>query len=200
MCIVTRLEAGEDDLVRFARAPDGTVVPDLQAKLPGRGVWVTCSRAILADAIKRKAFARGFEEDCTVPDGLSDTVGLLLRKQAVNQLSLARKAGMAVQGFMKVEEALRKGHVKVLLHSVGAGADGVSKLDRLAGQNTIVTDSLQGDEMDLAFGRPNVIHAAVATGGLADRLVIHLQRIARFEGASFEDEDQKGPKGQKKSI
>lgn len=192
MCIVTREEADEDALVRFARAPDGTVVPDLQAKLPGRGVWVSCSRKVLGDAIKRKAFARGFEEDCSVPEDLADMVGILLRKQAVNQLSLARKAGTVVQGFMKVDEALRKTNVKVLLHTQGAGADGVSKLDRLRGPKTVISDSLRSDEMDLAFGRPNVIHAAIAASGLADRLVIYLQRMV-----SFEDLGPDGPKGQK---
>jgi uncharacterized protein len=198
MCIVTRVEADEDALVRFARAPDGGVVPDLQAKLPGRGVWVTCSRSTLNDAIKRQAFARGFEEDCNVPEGLPDMVGNLLRKQAVNQVSLARKAGMVVQGFMKVEEALRKTTVKVLLHTQGAGADGVSKLDRLKGPKTVISDSFRSDEMDLAFGRPNVIHAAVAASGLADRLVVYLQRMADYEGkSSFEDLGPDGPKGQK---
>ncbi len=198
MCIVTREEADEDALVRFARAPDGTVVPDLQAKLPGRGVWVTCSRRILGDAIKRQAFVRGFEEDCNVPEGLPDMVGSLLRKQAVNQLSLARKAGTVVQGFMKVDEALRKTSVKLLLHCQGAGADGISKLDRLKGPKTVISESFRSDELDLAFGRPNVIHAAVAASGLADRLVIYLQRMDNFEGkASFEELGPDGPKGQK---
>jgi uncharacterized protein len=192
MCIVTREEADEDALVRFARAPDGTVVPDLQAKLPGRGVWVKCSRSTLNDAIKRQAFARGFEEDCKVPDELPDMVGNLLRKQAVNQVSLARKAGTAVQGFTKVEEAVRKGGIRVLLHTEGAGEDGVSKLDRLAGNKTVIANSFRSDEMDLAFGRPNVIHAAIAASGLADRLVVYLQRMASFEGLG-----PVGPKGQK---
>ena len=91
-------------------------------KLPGRGVWVTCSRKVLAEAIKRKAFTRGFEEESQVPDGLADTVLRLLRQQAVNQLSLARKAGAAVQGFTKVEEALRKGSVQAAVAYAGGGA------------------------------------------------------------------------------
>jgi uncharacterized protein len=192
MCAVTREEASEDDLVRFALSPDGVVVPDLAAKLPGRGVWISCSKATLADAIKRQVFARGFEAEAQVPDGLVELVGGLLRKQAVNQISLARKAGVAVQGFTKVEESLRKGHVRVLLHTQGAGDDGVSKLDRLAGATTIVTNSFRSDEMDLAFGRPNVIHAAIAASGLADRLVVNLQRLANYEGLG-----PVGPKGQK---
>jgi uncharacterized protein len=192
MCAVTREEASEDDLIRFALAPDGGVVPDLQAKLPGRGVWVSCSRTVLAEAIKRQVFARGFEAEAQVPEGLIELVGSLLRKQALNQVSLARKAGVAVQGFTKVEESLRKGHVRVLLHTKGAGDDGVAKLDRLAGAKTIVTNSFLEDEMDLAFGRPNVIHAAIAASGLADRLVVHLQRMAKYE-----DLGPVGPKGQK---
>ena len=192
MCAVTREEASEDVLIRFALAPDGGIVPDLQAKLPGRGVWVGCSRKTLTDAIKRQVFTRGFEADALVPEGLLDLVSVLLRRQAVNQISLARKAGVAVQGFTKVEESLRKGHVKVLLHTQGAGADGVSKLDRLAGATTVITNSFLEHEMDLAFGRPNVIHAAIAASGLADRLVVYLQRMA-----SFEDLGPVGPKGQK---
>ena len=195
MCIVTRQEATEDALVRFARAPDGVVVPDLAARLPGRGVWVTCSRAVLADAIKRKAFARGFEEDCMVPEGLADMISALLRKQAVNSLSLARKAGEAVQGFTKVDEALRKGPVRLLLHAQGAAADGRAKLDRLCGAATVVSESFRSDELDLAFGRENVVHAAVAAGGLAEKLVVLLQRMASFEG-----EGPIGPAGSKENI
>jgi uncharacterized protein len=181
MCIVTRTDGDDDTLIRFARAPDGTVVPDLAAKLPGRGVWVTCSAKVLADAIKRQAFARGFETDCIVPDGLSALVAGLLRKQAVSHLALARKAGAAVQGFTKVEEALRKSRIRVLFHTVGAGSDGVAKLDRLKQPETVICHSFLADEMDLAFGRPNVIHAAVTAGGLAERLVVQLQRMTSFE-------------------
>jgi uncharacterized protein len=194
MCIVTREEAGEDQLVRFALSPDGVVTPDLQAKLPGRGVWVSCSRKLLQEAVKRQAFGRGFEADAQVPDGLVDAVHGLLRKQAVSHLSLARKAGEAVQGFTKVEEALRKGPVRVLLHAQGAGLDGAAKLDRLKQAETMVTDSFVSDEMDLAFGRSNVVHAAVAAGGLAEKLVLSLTRLKNFE------DGERAPLGSKETI
>jgi uncharacterized protein len=195
MCIVTRAEGTDETLIRFARAPDGLVVPDLSAKLPGRGVWVTCSAKVLGEAVKRQAFKRGFDADCTVPPDLIQQVSGLLRRQAVNTLSLARKAGEAVQGFTKVEEALRKGPVAILLHAAHAGADGVEKLDRLKGHKTVISNSLRGDEMDLAFGRPNVIHASIAAGGLADRLVVQLQRMA-----SFDSDGPDGPEGLKETL
>ena len=55
------------DLIRFVIGPDGEAVPDLKRKLPGRGVWVTATQDALADAIKRKVFARGFKRDVRLP-------------------------------------------------------------------------------------------------------------------------------------
>ncbi len=42
-----------DALIRFVVAPDGTVVPDLRRRLPGRGVWVTATAAKVAEAEKQ---------------------------------------------------------------------------------------------------------------------------------------------------
>lgn len=195
MCIVTRQVMDEADLLRFVRAPDGTVVPDLLRKLPGRGVWVCLSRANVAEAIKRQAFARGFGEACQAATEMPDQVGKLLRGQAISHLSLARKAGQAVQGAVKVDEALRRGPVRLLLHAAEAAADGRQKLDRLAQKETLICNLLHGAEMDLAFGRANVIHAAIAAGGLADKMVHLLQRMARYEGL-----DDTGLLGQKTRL
>ena len=35
----------EARLIRFVAAPDGAVVPDVAASLPGRGLWVSASKA-----------------------------------------------------------------------------------------------------------------------------------------------------------
>lgn len=185
MCIVSREPGPEALRIRFARSPEGQVVPDLLRKLPGRGVWTSLDRKAVAEAVKRKAFSRGFAAECHVADDMPEQVGQLLRRQAVSHLSLARKAGEAVQGFTKVEEALRKGPVRLLFHAVEAAQDGAQKLDRLAQPGTLKCSLFRSDEMDLAFGRANVIHAAVAAGGIADRLVQMIQRMARYEGLDF---------------
>lgn len=182
MCIVTRVVRDEEALVRFVRSPDGAVVPDLQRKLPGRGVWVSLERAQVAEAVKRNLFSRGFGTQTQVPAELVELVGKLLRQQAVAFLSLARKAGEALAGFMKVDEALRKGPIRVLLHAPDAAGDGVRKLDRLAQPDTLVFRHFSNADLDLAFGRTNVVHAAVASGGLSEKLVFHMRRLAAYEG------------------
>ncbi len=182
MCIVTRQSLPEDELIRFVLSPDGEVVPDLARKLPGRGTWVLLSRGQVAEAVKKQVFRRGFESEAHAPEDLADRVGTQLRQQALSHLMLARKAGEAVSGATKVEEALSRGPVQVLLHAKEASEDGCRKINRAAQPGTVISAAFTSAEMDLAFGRANVIHAAVAAGGLASRLAYHIGRMERFEG------------------
>ncbi|MGH6907257.1 MAG: RNA-binding protein [Aestuariivirga sp.] len=181
MCIVTRKCLDERALIRFVRGPAGEAVPDMGRKLPGRGVWVGLNRALVAEAAAKKLFSRGFGAETKASADLPDLVASLLRKAALSYLSLARKAGEAVTGFTQVEELLRKGETRILVHAVEAAPDGRRKLDRLAGPGVEKTSLFHLDELDLAFGRSNVIHAAVAKGGLAEKLLAALRRIENYE-------------------
>jgi len=181
MCIVTRVVRDESALIRFVRSPDGSAVPDLARKLPGRGVWVSLSRPVLQEAVRKKLFSRGFGAETTADSGLPEQVANLLRQHGLSYISLARKAGEAVSGFMKVEDMLGRGRARVLLHAAEAQPDGCRKLDKLAGPEVERFGRFRLDELDLAFGRSNVVHAAVAKGGLAEKLVIAVRRIETYE-------------------
>ena len=181
MCIVTRAVLDESALLRFVRGPDGTAVPDLARKLPGRGVWVSLNRAILAEAVKKKLFSRGFGAETKAASDLPDVVGRLLRGHCLSYISLAKKAGVAVAGFMKVEELLGRGKAKLLIHAMEAQPDGCRKLDKMVGSEVKKITLFSLDELDLAFGRSNVVHAAVAKGGLADKLLFAVSRIETYE-------------------
>ena len=182
MCIVTRKVKDEAELIRFVRSPDGVAVPDLARKLPGRGVWVSLDRKIVAEAVRKKLFSRGFAAETTMPPDLPDILSKLLRQQALSLLSLAKKAGEAVAGFMKVEEMLGRGRAKLLFHGTDAAPDGCRKLDKLAEPGVKKIVLFYTRELDLAFGRSNVVHAAVAKGGLAEKLSAAVRRIEIYEG------------------
>jgi uncharacterized protein len=184
MCIVTRVVKPEDELVRFALAPDGSVVPDLKRKLPGRGVWVSLDRKVLNDAIKRHLFSRGFGAEAKALPELADLVGSLLRRDTLSALSLTRKAGLGLSGFMKVEEALIKGNVRMIFHASDGSVDGRQKLDRKCAANVVIFAHFNAEELNLAFGGSNVIHAAVANGGLAEKLLDYTRKIAQYESLS----------------
>ena len=181
MCIVTRQCRDEEALIRFVRSPEGVAVPDLARKLPGRGLWVGLSRELVAQAQSRHLFSKGFAAETTAPADLAGRVAGLLRQAALSYLSLARKAGEAVAGFMKVEDMLGRGRVSLLIHAAEAQPDGCRKLDRMVPPGALIVRAFRGEELDLAFARANVVHAAVAKGGLAERLRLGLRRIEIYE-------------------
>lgn len=168
LCLATRMVKPVDEMLRFVVSPDGSVVPDLGAKLPGRGAWVSATRGALAEAMKRKAFGRAFRGKGRVDPTLPALVEGLLEKDALGALGFANKAGRVLTGTMKVTDALQREDVAVLIHASDASRDGVSKLDALAkrvGEATnrqiAVLECLSGVQLDLALGRANVVHAAL---------------------------------------
>jgi uncharacterized protein len=181
-CIITRQQRPEEDLIRFVLSPEGEVTPDLKRKLPGRGAWVTKSRVDVAEAVSRKAFAKAFGESAKAAADLPDLVAKLMRIDLVQALSLARKAGLAVAGFTKVEDAAKQASILAVIHVTGAAPDGVAKVDRLCGPDAAVLDFWRPDELDLAFGRENVVHAALKRGGSSQKVLDLAVALARFEG------------------
>lgn len=195
LCLATRRVTPVTQMLRFVVGPDGTIVPDLTRKLPGRGAWVSATRADFETALKRKAFGRAFKGKGKAAPDLADLVGTLLEKDARAALSLANKAGQVVTGATKVEAALASGGVRGLLHAADARPDGVRKLNALARQveNTgrppvTIVDCFTGIELDLALGRSNVVHAALLAHPTTAGFLGRCQKLGRWRtGASGGD-------------
>src|SRR5580704_2002371 len=177
MCAVTRAVRPIDELIRFVVAPSGEVIPDLKRKLPGRGLWVSASHQAVAEAVRRHQFSKGFKRDVRVAAALVGDTEQLLVRSAIDALAMAAKAGQVVSGFGKVEDALRQRQahtlVQALIHASDGATDGIRKLDALMRQNTGINDesreiplvtALTSEQLDLALGRSNVIHAALLAG------------------------------------
>lgn len=179
-CIATGETGPRAALVRFVVGPDDGIVPDVDGRLPGRGIWVAADRAALAAAQRRGAFARAARRPVTVPDGLPDLVETLLVRRLSATLSLAHKGGQAVAGYEKTRAALVAGRAAVLVQASDGSPRGRARLRPPAG-GALVT-CLTSAEMGLSFGRDHVIHAAVAAGGLARRVVEEAARLARLRG------------------
>jgi predicted RNA-binding protein YlxR (DUF448 family) len=187
-CVVARERRSDSELLRFVLSPDGDVVPDLKRKLPGRGVWLTPGRDKVLEAVRRRAFDRGFRQKVKAGPELADLVQQLMQRAAVESLSLANKAGLAITGFEKLSHAIGRGEILVLVHAAGASPEGVAKLNgRLArslGEKSYIEPiiCLTSAEIGLATGRPNVIHAGLKEGGASRAFLQAIQRLLRYQG------------------
>lgn len=191
-CIATGETLPKSELIRFVVGPDDYIVPDVAGKLPGRGIWVRADRAALEKAVQKRLFARGAKQSVKLSGELLEQVETLLLRQVVNLISLARKGGDAITGFEKVKDGVVTGSVAVLLQARDGSEGQKGKIRPPNGEKSLIS-CLFGHELGLAFGRENVIHAALAAGGLDRRIV---EEAARLAGVR----DGHVPKGTKQGV
>jgi len=186
-CALTRQQKPAEDMIRFVVGPNAEAVPDVKRKLPGRGIWITATRAAIEEAIKRNVFARGFKRDVRAARDLAVQTELLIERAALDALAIAGKAGTVVSGFSRVEEAAGRGDIVALIRAADASDDGKRKLTAAlhrhkAGKSReiVVIDAFSGAQLDLALNRPNVVHAALLAGPGSETFLARAARLTRF--------------------
>ena len=176
-CVVTRERDLRGRMVRFVVGPDRTVVPDLHAKLPGRGIWLSARRDVLDTARTRGAFGRAARGQVVVPPDLTALVERGLIQRVTELLGLARRAGQAVFGFQKAREWLVAGRAGLVVQAADGSPEERGRF--LSGaKDAPVVAPLDAAALGSAFGRDHVVHVAVAHGRLAEQLMVEAGRLA----------------------
>jgi hypothetical protein len=198
-CALTREVMPVEAMVRFVVAPDGAVVPDVKRKLPGRGLWITATRAAIGKAVARQVFARGFRREVKVAADLPAATERLLEAAALDALAMAGKAGCVLTGATKVEAAAARDDLKAVIHAADAADDGRRKLDAALRRHSeksreiAIIDAFSGGQLDLALNRPNVVHAALLAGPVSETFIARAERLQRFRAGN---QAQKRPSAQ----
>lgn len=170
-------------MLRFVIGPDGAIVPDIEARLPGRGLWLLSRRDIVERAVVKRAFARAARRPVEIPQGLADRIEALLVRRCCDTLGLARRAGLAVAGFERVSDAVRRGDAALLLLALDGAEAGRRKMASLA-RGIASASVLSADELSAAFARERAVFVAVGSGQLSFRLLVDLRRLAGFRSAA----------------
>ena len=162
-------------------------MPDVDAKAPGRGAWVTLSEAMVEEAVAKKAFARSLKHKVEVPHDLAQLAGRRLEERLLGALGLARKAGQLVTGAAKVEGAIAARRVIALFTASDAAAGGRDKMlaylrSKSPQASVAHFEFLASRQLDLALGLENVIHAALVAGAASEAALARAERLARYKG------------------
>ncbi len=182
-CIVTGETQPTSNLIRFVLGPDDMVTPDISERLPGRGIWVSANPVDLAKAIDQNLFSKSAKQKANIPDGLADLTVNLIAKRAIDLMSMARKSGQAICGYEKTKSAMMSDRWYILLQAEDGSAPQKQKIRPSAVANSYIS-CFTAQELGLAFGRENVIHAAVSKGGLSARILLEANRLTGFRAAS----------------
>jgi len=183
-CIASGEILPEGRLLRFVADPQSRVVVDVEAKLPGRGFWVRSDRDDVARAVAKRLFSRAAKRSLYADENLPLESEARLAAHMLAKLGLARRAGELLLGFDTIKKALRSAKPPALIVEASDGApDGTRKLQGAAlagGVTPFVVGCFSGAELSLALGRANVVHAALKSGRMAERLIFDAGRIAGF--------------------
>lgn len=179
-CIVSGEIKSKDELLRFTRNPEtGEVIPDFKKKLPGKGVYVSISKTMLTQAVEKGLFSRAFKTKSRAGAGFADMIENLLRKNGLETISLARKAGVLITGFEKVIEALKKDKIAFVLEANNAGNDGHNKIVSKA-KNLEIFDLYSSEELDEALDKVNTVHVAFIKSDMAKMVLDKLKKLKAF--------------------
>jgi len=200
MCALTRTERPVAELIRFVLGPDNVLVPDTEARAEGRGVWISLSREAVEEAVRRKVFARGLKAEVSLPDDLPGLTGLRLEQRFLAALNMARKAGQLTLGATKVRGLIEAGDLVALITATDAAPDGRGKMagalralhhaaaeDGIEGFSVPHFELLSSEQMGLALGLENVIHAALTRGAAAQAAVEKARRLALYTARPTEE-------------
>lgn len=185
-CLVRAVSGPTSELIRFAVAPDGMIVPDITEKLPGRGLWVTANASCLETAIGKKLFGRAAGQQVTIPPTLVEDTAALLAKRVKELLGLAKKAALLVTGADAVRDAAGKGKLSYVL--IGADASAAGAADMTGRRDTpTLRLPLSAAELGAALGRDNTVYVGLLPGRLANALI---RDVTRLNGIVNKDLDE----------
>lgn len=183
-CVASGAVKPEAGLLRVALGPDGVLVPDLAAKLPGRGGWVSADRDSVERAVTKRLFSRAFEQPVMAPADLAAQFEALLEARALSLLGLSRRAGSLAMGYDGARLALSKGPAPSWRIEASDGAPGGrEKLDRLANAahpGLRVAGCFSAEAIGAALGRAGIVHAVLAQGAEAAGFTAVIGKLAGF--------------------
>jgi len=196
-CALSKTAKPVEELLRFALGPDGEIAPDIDAKAPGRGVWITADETSVALAVKKNAFAKSLKQQVKVPSELAQITRTRLEQRLKGALGLARKAGQLQTGATRVKSAITSGSVIALLTATDAASDGRRKMmaalrANMDGVEVPQFDILTSSQLGLALGQENVIHAALTGGAAAKSALLRVQKLKRYDQQTKQETDQNG--------
>lgn len=181
----------QGELIRFVRAPDGTLLVDYRHKLPGRGAYTCLSRQCLERAVSRRQFERALQGPCQPVTAAQLNLALreAMRQRLAGLIGMARKSSQLLSGGNQVMDALdrpRELAVVILADDVSAGVAGKLTGKASGGGVPCLRFATKADLGQL-LGRGERSVAALLKGPLAETFMTEWQRYQAISAENAGD-------------
>ncbi len=185
-CLGCRETRDKSHLIRFVISPQNEVVPDIEAKLPGRGAYTCISSACLTAACRQRQFNRAFKREVAVslPEDMVAMVARLMQERVLGLLGLANRAGKIISGGSLVSDAIRGNNKPGLVLIAGDVSDAIGeRIETLAGVHRILCVRIMTkDDFGGILGKAPRSAVAIRSGGFVTQLASVIERYRNFLG------------------
>ena len=185
-CLGCRQSRDRDALIRFVLSPQGELVPDIEAKLPGRGAYTCVSATCLQAALKQRQFSRAFKREVVtlMPDEMTGQIDSIMQRRILGYLGLANKAGQVISGGSLVSDAIRGGNKPGLILVASDVSESIGeKIELLAAVNHIrCFRTMKKDDFGAILGKAPRSAVAIRAGGFVAQLRYEIERYRNFLG------------------
>jgi hypothetical protein len=176
---VTREERPQRELLRIAALDDGSVVIDRSGRVPGRGAWITPTRPVFEQLLKKpKVLLRALEiEAASGIPALLDDARAATAAGVLDLLSLAARSGRLASGADQVKAAVRGEAILGLVTAADASEQSVAAA---RGDREIAVWPVPWtkEELGRRVGKGPRAVLALRRGGPAEALARQLRRMA----------------------
>lgn len=173
-------------MIRFVIAPDGDIVADLEAKLPGRGAYTCNSITCVRDAVQKRQFNRAFKAEIQQPsaDKLIMNISERMQNRILGYIGLANKAGKLTSGGSMVSDAIKSAHKPGLILLAADISESIAeKIEHTASYHSIpCLRVMTKDDFGSIIGKAPRSALAIKQGGFVTQLIHEIQRYRNFLG------------------
>lgn len=182
-CIFCRTTRGKQELLRFVLSPDRLLVPDLLAKLPGRGAYTCMAVSCVKGAAEKKQFSRAFKGEVREADaaGLVNQLRARMEERIASYVSLANKAGKVSSGTDMVLERMKDRLPGFLFIASDISADIGQKVKTQAERNGVEYCTLfDKEKLGALIGKEMRVVVAIQVGGFIGPLKQETAKLRNF--------------------
>lgn len=119
-CVGCRKIADRNNLIRIVCSPEGTLIPDLKVKLPGRGAYVCSDVSCIKKAMRKGLLSNALKKPVEINEGktLEMKIKEALERNIHSFLGILMKGKMIVVGRESIKKSFKRNEVSLLIQSV----------------------------------------------------------------------------------
>lgn len=185
-CLGCRNVFDRNDLLRFVLAPQGLLLVDYRGRLPGRGAYTCLNRDCIAEAVRRRQFARTFKQEISpvAVDSIASELRRQIQERICGLIGMARKSHQLLSGSSLVLDRLSASASLAFIIIASDVSDGIGEkvTGRALYHSVPLYRMFEKEFLGRLLGTGQRSVLALLPGSLAAAIRVELERYQRIAG------------------